>query len=128
MMGGRTIEGFRHPGRMGQDLNWIASLEVAQEKPVGIVEVGKDQIEIADIIHPFRIEDSMRSEESAQRTVIYRADSVEVMAIQANLGKTGLAEHLDVGIGPAFAQEAESGQRYDEITESTATDNQNIHE
>jgi hypothetical protein len=126
MMAGRSAEVLGHAGGIGKDLSRFASLQVEEEKAVRIVEVGKDQIEIADVIHPGGIEDRARGEERAERPVIHRAGGVEVEAAQCDLGNAGMAEDFDVRVRPAFANEPHGGQGEDEVAQRTPSNKKNI--
>src|ERR1700761_5604553 len=105
---------------MHQDATGIAPLEVGTKKAVGIIEIGKDQIESTDVIHPVGIENGTGHEKGAERTVIHRTGRIEVVTLQGNLGEARVAKQLDVRIGPLLAQKTHRGQGDNEIAQGAA--------
>ena len=104
-------------------------MQVRLEELVGIVEVGEHEIEAADVVHPRRIEHGARHEEGAERTAIDRAHGIEIETARAcdGIGQGGMAEKLDVRIGPALAQQPQRRQRHEQIAQRAAADDQDFH-
>ncbi len=106
----------------------MTPLQVGPEKAVRIVEIGEDQIEAPDVIHPGRVRSTARGvKKGAERPVVHRADAVEIMAVERDLGEVGMAKHVDVGPGPFFAQEPQRRQRDDEIAQPASADEKDSH-
>ena len=114
---------------MGQQFAGPAAVQVGLEELVGIVKIGEHQVEAFEVIHPGRIEHGARHEEGAERPAIDRAHGVEVKTARTRhrIGQRGLAQQLEMGVGPALAQQPQRRQRDEEIAQRAAANDQDSH-
>ena len=113
----RPPEIFRDTRRMRHDFPGLATFQVRLEEQVRVIKIREHQIEIADVIHPRRIEHRAWREERAERAVIYRAHRIEIITVQRDFRQSRMSEHFDVRVRPALAEQPQRRQCHDEVTE-----------
>ena len=97
-----------------------------EKEAVGIVQVADDLLEAAKVFGEFRVQVGLGVEKQGHRRVFDGAHGVRVTAADRQRDNVFVAEHLQSRLRKRLPQEAERGQRQQEIADGPATDDKDF--
>ena len=113
-------------GRGFDEVFYATTPQVARKKPVGVVQIADDLLETGEVFAEFRVEFGLGIEKPGHRGVFDGTDGVRIPAADRQRDNVFVAQHFQPDVRERLAQQAERGQRQQEIADGTAANDEDF--